>query len=58
MFDGDDLASVATSNGLPTGGCIDIGPKELSLGSPLVRFEVTFGGAVQPSSSGWWNYLR
>ena len=57
IFDGYDLAYVATSNGVPTGSCIDIGPKEISLGSSLVRFEITFGGAVQPSSS-WWNYRR
>jgi len=58
LFDGYDLAYVATSDGLPTGSCLDIGPKELSLGSPLVRFEITFSGVVQPTSSSWWNLYR
>ena len=59
FFDGYDLAYLATSDGVPSGSCIDIGPKELSLGSPLVRFEITFGGAVQPvaqPSFSWGNF--
>jgi hypothetical protein len=47
LYDGWDLAYISTSNGAPNGSCLHIGPKEMSLGSSLVRFEVTFG-AVQP----------
>jgi hypothetical protein len=43
VYDGWDLAYISTSNGAPNGSCLDIGPKEMSLGSSLVRFEITFG---------------
>ena len=46
IFGGWDLAYVDTSNGAPNGSCIAIAPNELSLGTPLVRFEITFGGPV------------
>jgi hypothetical protein len=47
IFGGYDLAYVDTSNGAPNGSCIAIMPNELSLGTPLVRFEITFGGPVE-----------
>jgi hypothetical protein len=50
VFDGYDLAYIATSNGAPSGSCIDITPKEISLGAALVRFEITFGGVSASSS--------
>jgi hypothetical protein len=43
LYDGWDLAYISTTNGAPNGSCLNIGPKEMSLGSPLVRFEITFG---------------
>jgi hypothetical protein len=43
LYDGWDLAYISTSHDAPNGSCINIGPKELSLGSSLVRFEITFG---------------
>jgi len=43
LYDGSDLAYLSTSNGAPDGHCLDIGVNEISLGAPLVRFEVTFG---------------
>lgn len=43
IYEGWDLAYISTSNGVPNGTCVDISPTELSLGSPLVRFEITFG---------------
>lgn len=46
LYDGWDLAYISTSQGAPNGSCINIGPKEMSLGSSLVRFEITFGGAL------------
>jgi hypothetical protein len=46
LYDGWDLVYISTSYGAPNGRCLDIGPKETSLGSSLVRFEITFG-AVQ-----------
>lgn len=50
-FGGYDLAYVGTSNGAANGQCIDIAPNELSLGTPLVRFEITFGAASSRSQS-------
>lgn len=44
LYDGWDLVYISTSNGVPNGRCVDIGPKEMSLGTSLVRFEITFGG--------------
>ena len=43
LYDGWDLAYISTSHGAPNGSCLDISVKEMSLGEPLVRFEVTFG---------------
>jgi hypothetical protein len=51
LFDGYDLAYIGTSNGAPNGTCIDISPKETSLGTSLVRFELTFGGVYRRSGS-------
>jgi hypothetical protein len=46
LYDGWDLAYLSTTNGAPNGSCVNIGPKETSLGSSLVRFEITFGAAL------------
>src|SRR5207237_10300991 len=43
LYDGWDLAYISASHGAPNGSCLDISVKEMSLGEPLVRFEVTFG---------------
>jgi len=42
LYDGWDLAYISTSDGQPNGRCLDIYPSEMSLGAPLVRFELTF----------------
>jgi hypothetical protein len=55
LYDGWDLAYISTSNGMPNGSCFDIGPKEMSLGSSLVRFEITFGG-LESNSDENYNY--
>jgi hypothetical protein len=51
LYDGWDLAYISTSSGAPDGSCLDIGPKEMSLGSSLVRFEITFGTAQRSDDS-------
>ena len=47
LYDGWDLAYIATTNGVPNDNCLNIGVKEMSLGEPLVRFDVTFGTPAQ-----------
>lgn len=43
MYGGFDLAYLDfDANGRPNGHCLDIQPTELSLGTPLVRFDVQF----------------
>jgi len=43
MYGGHDLAYLDfDANGQPNGQCLDIQPTELSLGAPLVRFDVKF----------------
>jgi len=48
FYDGWDFAYLSTSSGAPDGRCLDIGVKEISLGAPLVRFEVSFGSLASP----------
>lgn len=43
MYGGFDLAYLDfDATGVPNGKCLDIQPTELSLGTPLVRFDITF----------------
>jgi len=42
MYGGYDLAYLDFDDGQPNGKCLDIQPTELSLGTPLVRFDIDF----------------
>jgi hypothetical protein len=57
---GMDIVWVETAGGQPSGRCINSRPEELSLGSPVVRFEVsfseTFDGGSLPEKP--WDLIR
>jgi hypothetical protein len=41
-FGGTDVTYLDTASDAPSGRCLDVQPKELSLGEPTVRFDISF----------------